>query len=164
MGIEQLSTIVSGILIIGGLIAIALPFAPSIPSIWFGIFLYGISRGFTEVDSQFMVMITGIAIATLVLDYTLSRSGVQRLTAGPWGVFGAVVGGLVGALFNPIMTYVVGPILGGIVFEMLRGRDRVFSYQSGKYTIVAFMGGTIVKLVASIIMIGLFVLRLQGRV
>lgn len=164
MNIETISTVLSLILIIGGMAAIVLPFAPSIPTIWFGIFLYAISHEFTTVSQNFMVLVSGIALGTIVLDYTLSRSGVQKMMAGPWGVLGAVAGGLVGLLFGPIATYLIGPLVGAIVIELLRGRDRVYSYQSGNYTIVAFMGGTIVKLLAAIAIIGLFILRLQGRI
>lgn len=164
MGIEQLSTIVAFVLIIGGLLAIILPFAPSVPTVWFGIFLYAISHDFTTVNQNFMILISTITAATILLDYALSRGGVQRLKAGPWGVLGAAIGGLLGSLINPIMAYLVGPLIGALVFETLRGRDRVFSYKTGNYTIVAFMGGTIIKLLASIAMIGLFVLRLQGRI
>lgn len=164
MTITDLSTALSFILIIGGLIAIVLPFAPSVPTIWFGIFLYGVSHDYVSVNQNFMILVSVIAMLTIVLDYTLSRTGVQRMKAGPGGVVGAVLGGLVGTIFGPIATYLIGPVLGAIIIELLRGRDRVFSFQSGKYTIVAFMGGTVVKLVAAVVMIGLFILRLQGRI
>jgi hypothetical protein len=163
MTIVALSTIVSFILIIGGLIAIILPFAPSIPTVWLGIFLYAVSHGYVTVDQRFLMTVSIIALSTIVLDYTLSRSGIKKLRAGGWGIFGAVLGGLFGMLFSPVATYLVGPIIGAIVLELLVGRDQVYSFKSGNYTIIAFMGGTVVKLVASIAMIGLFILRLRGN-
>ncbi|MBI2984030.1 MAG: DUF456 domain-containing protein [Candidatus Kerfeldbacteria bacterium] len=163
MNLANLGVILSFLLVAGGLLAIVFPFAPSIPTIWFGIFLYGLTHGYVAVSENFMVLISAIAVATIVLDYTLSRSGVQPLRADAWGVIGAVVGGLVGSIFGPISTYLVGPLVGAIVLELFRGRDRVYSYQSGNYTIVAFMGGTLVKLLAAIAMIGLFILRIQGK-
>lgn len=164
MDVELLSTAISWILILGGLLSIIFPIAPSIPTIWFGIFLYAASHDYSGVSQSFIVTISVIAVGTIVLDYTLSRSGVQKLRAGPWGVLGAVLGGLVGAFVGPVFAYLIGPLVGAIVIELLRGRDQVYSYQSGNYTIVAFMGGTVVKLLASIAMVGLFILRLQGRI
>lgn len=163
MSIGSLTTILSFVLILGGIASIVFPVAPSIPTIWFGIFLYAISHNFGSVSQGFMLFISIIAIATVVLDYTLSRSGVKKLRAGPWGIFGAVLGGLVGSLFGAIGGYLVGPLVGALVIELLLGRDQVYSYQSGNYTIVAFMGGTIIKLLAAIGMVGLFILRLQGK-
>lgn len=162
--IQILSSIASLALILGGLFSIIFPIAPSIPTVWFGIFIYAVSHNYLDINQQFMVMISAIALATIVLDYTLSRSGFQKLKAGPWGIVGAVLGGAVGTLFGPIGTYLAGPILGAIIAETLRGRDRIYSYQSGNYTIIAFMGGTVVKLVAALAMIGLFILRLQHKI
>lgn len=164
MSIETISTVLAFALIIGGVVAILFPFAPSIPMVWFGIFIYAISHDFLDISQQFMITVSLIAVGTVFLDYTLSRSGVQKMQAGPWGVLGAVLGGLVGSLFSPIATYLIGPLIGAVATELLRGRDRVYSYKSGHYTIVAFMGGTIVKLLASIVMVGMFVLRLQGKI
>lgn len=163
MNVELLANVAALIFILGGIIAILFPIAPSIPSVWFGIFIYAISHDFAQVNQQFFFIITMIAAATIFLDYALGRQGVQKLKASGWGVLGAVVGGVVGVLAGPLYTYLIGPLLGAIIFEMLRGRDQVYSYQSGNYTIVAFMGGTIVKLLATIAMVGLFILRLQGK-
>lgn len=142
---------------------IVFPIAPSIPVVWLGIFIYAASHNYTDISQSFMALVSGIAAGTILLDYFLSRSGVKKLQAGPWGILGAIFGGAVGTFFGPIGTYLAGPILGALVLETVRGRDRVYSYQSGNYTIVAFMGGTIIKLVAAIAMIGLFILRLQHK-
>lgn len=163
MSLETLITIVAGLLILGGFVAIIFPIAPPIITIWFGIFIYAVSQDYETIGQSYMILISGIALATVLLDYTLSRSGSQQLKAGPWGVLGAVVGGIVGLVFGPIHAYLTGPITGAIVFELIRGRDQVYSYQSGNYTIVAFMGGTLVKLIAGVAMTGLFILRLQGK-
>jgi uncharacterized protein YqgC (DUF456 family) len=161
--IETLSSIVSFALILGGLVSIIFPIAPSIPTIWFGIFIYAVAHHYTDVSQQFMMWLSLIALGTIILDYTLSRSGVQKLKAGPWGILGAVIGGGLGTFFGAIVTYLIGPIIGAVVSELIRGRDRVYSYQTGNYTIIAFMGGTLVKLVAAIAMIGFFILRLQHK-
>lgn len=162
--IQSLATVVSFTLILGGLISIIFPIAPSIPTIWFGMFIYAISHNYLDINQNFMVIVSSIALGTIILDYTLSRGGVKKMMAGPWGIVGAIVGGGLGTFFGGLGTYIVGPIIGAIVAELLRGRDRVYSYQSGNYTIVAFMGGTIIKLIAAIAMVGLFILRLQHKV
>lgn len=164
MSLTTLATVLSLVLILGGLVSIIFPIAPSIPVVWLGIFVYAIAHGYVGVTQNFLALISVIALFTIVLDYTLSRSGVKKLAVGPWSIVGAVVGGLAGFLVGPIYTYLVGPIAGALIIELLRGHDRVFSYQSGNYTIIAFMGGTIVKLIAAIAMIGLFILRLQAKI
>lgn len=163
LSIIAISTVVCWILIVIGLVSIMLPFAPGIPTIWFGIFLYAISHGFDQITRNYMGIITLVAAFTIFLDYTLSSLGVHKIRAGFWGVLGAVVGFIVGSFFNPLAAYVIGPALGAIVGELLHGRDQVFAFQSGNTTIVAFMGGTVIKFAAAAAMIGLFILRLQGK-
>lgn len=161
---QSFVTIISFILILGGLISIIFPIAPSIPTIWFGIFIYSISHHFISINNQFMLLITLIGLLTILLDYSLSRGGTKKLRADSWGIIGALLGGALGSFFDPIGTFLVGPILGAIIAELIRGRDNVYSYSSGNTTVVAFMGGTIVKLIAALAMIGLFILRLQHRI
>jgi uncharacterized protein YqgC (DUF456 family) len=163
INIIQISTIVAWALIGIGLVSIFLPFAPGIPTIWFGIFIYAISHGFDDISRNYMGIISGVAIFTIFLDYTLSSFGVQKLRASAWAVGGAIVGFIVGSFFNPFIAFIIAPALGAIIAELLRGRDQVYSFTSGNTTIVAFMGGTVVKMAAALVMIGMFVLRLQGK-
>ncbi len=158
-----IASLVSFLLILGGLLSIVFPVAPSIPTIWLGVFIYAAAHHYSGVDQQFLAIVSLIALGTIFLDYMFSRSGVKKLQAGPWGILGALIGSGIGLFFGSIATYLIGPVLGAIIAETFRGRDRVYSYQSGNYTIVAFMGGTIIKLVAAIFMIGLFILRLQHK-
>jgi uncharacterized protein YqgC (DUF456 family) len=162
-GLTSLSTTVSLVLILGGLTSIIFPIAPSLPLVWLGVFIYAAAHQYTDISQSFMALISAIAFSTIILDYFLSRGGVKKLQAGPWGILGAVIGGAIGTFFGPLGTYLGGPVIGALVLETFRGRDRVYSYQSGNYTVVAFMGGTVIKLVASIAIIGLFILRLQHK-
>lgn len=161
--IISVSTVLCWVLIGIGLISIFLPFAPGIPTIWFGIFLYAISHGFDDISRNYMGVISAVALFTIVLDYTLSSMGVQKMKAGFWAVIGAIVGFIAGSFVNPFIGFIIGPALGAIIAELLHGRDHVYSFTSGNTTVVAFMGNTIVKMVAAMVMIGLFVLRLQGK-
>ena len=110
--IITLSTALCWVLIAIGLVSIMLPFAPGIPTIWFGIFLYAISHGFDQISRNYMGIITLVAAFTIFLDYTLSSLGVKKIRAGGWGVAGALVGFIVGSFFNPFSAYVIGPALG----------------------------------------------------
>lgn len=164
LDIGTISSVVAWILIGFGVIAIFLPFGPSIPLIWLGIFVYAFGHQWMTITQTFMALVTGIALFTIFLDYTLYRFGIRKFRAGAWGVIGAIVGFIVGSFINPIVQFVVGPVFGAIAFESLRGRDQVFSFKAGNTTVVAFMGGTIVKLAAAVAIIGLFILRLRGSV
>lgn len=139
-----------------GLISIVFPFLPSIPVIWLGVFLYGVGTDFRVVDANFMLLISLLAFATIFLDYSTSVWGLKKYHGSFWGILGAVLGGFVGSLFGILGALVVGPILGSIIFEMVRGRDNVFGIETERFTIIGFIGGTIVKFTVGIAMIGLY--------
>lgn len=143
-----------------GLISIAFPFLPSIPVIWLGIFLYGVGTNFAKVTPSFMLLVSLLAFATIFLDYTTTVWGLKKYRGSFWGILGAVIGGLVGSIFGILGALVVGPVFGSIVFEMLRGRDNVFGVETERFTIIGFVGGTIVKFAVGVAMIGLFLWKL----
>lgn len=147
-----------------GLISIILPFLPSIPVIWLGIFLYGVGTNFAVVDAPFMLLISLLAFATIFLDYTTTVWGLKKYHGSGWGILGAVLGGIVGSLFGILGGLVIGPVFGSIIFEMLRGRDNVFGIETDRFTIVGFVGGTLVKFSVGVAMIGLFLWKIVSSV
>lgn len=163
LDIASISTVAAFILIAIGFFSIFLPVAPSIPLIWFGIFVYAISHGYTQITRSFMAGVSLIAVGTIFLDYTLYKFGIRKFRAGAWEVVGALIGFVAGSFLSPLASIVIGPIVGAVVFGALRGNDQVYSFKTGNTTVVAFMGGTIVKLAAALAMVGLFILRLQGK-
>lgn len=149
----------SAVMIIG-LISIMFPFLPSIPVIWLGIFLYGVGTNFSVVTSNFMLLISLLAFATIFLDYTTTVWGLKKYHGSLWGILGAIIGGFVGSLWGILGALVVGPVLGSIIFEMIRGHDNVFGIETERFTIVGFVGGTIVKFSVGVAMIGLFLWKI----
>jgi hypothetical protein len=146
-----------------GLVSIVFPFLPSIPVIWLGIFLYGVGTNFAVVNPSFMLLISLLAFATIFLDYTTTVWGLKKYHGSLWGILGAVVGGFVGSLWGILGALVIGPVLGSVVFEMLRGRDNVFGIETERFTIVGFIGGTLVKFSVGIAMIGLFLWKVLSH-
>lgn len=151
-------------LVIGiGVMGIIFPVVPSIPMIWLGIFLYAVLTDFQTLSSQTLVVISALGFAVLLFDYITSILGNKEFEGSVLGVLGGVLGGLVGSLFGPIYTYIVGPVVGSIVIQLLAGKDKVFGIELERFTIVAFIGGTLTKLAAAIAMIGIFLYNILGK-
>jgi hypothetical protein len=163
VGLTSIAIVLAWVLIGLGVVCIFLPFAPSIPLIWFGVFVYAVSHGFDVLPRTFMAWISAIAIATIFLDFTLNKFGIYKVRVGAWAVVGAIIGAIAGSFFSPWFGYVIGPVLGAIIFEIMSGHDQVYAFNTGNTTIVAFMGGTIVKFIAAVAMIGLMVMKLRGQ-
>ncbi len=143
-----------------GLVSIAFPFLPATLVIWLGIFLYGVGTDFVVVDSQLLLTVSALAIGTVFLDYIMAVWGHRKYHGSAWGILGALFGGFIGAIFGNFAGFVLGPIFGAVVFELLRGHDNIFSIKTDRFTIIGYIGGTLVKFVASVAMIGLFLWEL----
>ncbi|MBI3115116.1 MAG: DUF456 domain-containing protein [Candidatus Kerfeldbacteria bacterium] len=144
------------LIMLAGMVGIFLPFIPSMPLIWLGVFFYGLVTDFTVIDNSFLVFASLLVLATIFLDYLTALWGGKRFRASLWTIFGAIVGGLVGSLFGLFYALIAGPILGAVVAEVVRGHDAAFTYRAKRYQVVGFLGGTIVKVAVGIAIVGLF--------
>jgi hypothetical protein len=143
-----------------GLVSIVLPFLPSIPMIWLGIFLYAIASNFEKIDNSFLLLISVLTLAVIFMDYIVLSLGLRQYRFSIWGIIGAVIGGIIGSFFNLFLALIVGPILGAVVGQILSGQDMTYVFQMKKYTIIGFIGGTITKITVGVAMIGLFIWKL----
>lgn len=161
MDLGQSLVLVACIMIMAvGLGAIVLPLLPSIPLIWLSIFLYALVSDFQKISVDFILLSTLMTIAVVVIDYIASSYGIKRFRASVFGLVGALIGGLVGFAFGAFVGLVVGPLLGAVMGETLLGRDILFSYQTKKYIVIGMVGGTFIKVVVGVAMVGLFIWQL----
>ena len=75
-------------------------------------------------------------------------------------MIGSVIGGIAGFFMGGIVGLVFGPFFGAVSFELLFGKDLKGAFKSGVGTLVGFLGGVIIKLVISVVMIGIFIMKL----
>ncbi len=154
--------IVCLIFILAGFVAILLPIMPSIPLIWFGIFLYGLATNFKEIDQSLLILISILGLVVIMLDYVTLIWGGRNFRASLWGILGAVVGGLAGSFLGWLYGLVIGPLFGAILSQLIVGRDQVFALETKNFTVIGYVGGTIIKFTVGVAMVGLFLWKLVG--
>ena len=84
------------------------------------------------------------AVATL-LDYVVPALGAKKFHCSKLGVFGCVVGTLVGLFFFPI-GLLLGPFLGAVAGELLSGKSAGRSVWGGFGAFLGFLTGVLIKL------------------
>lgn len=157
MALGQSVALVACIMImLTGLGAIILPLIPAIPLIWLAIFLYALVSGFEKISVDFVLLVTLMGTIVVIIDYVASSFAVKKFRASVFGLTGALLGGMFGFTFGAFGGLVVGPLLGAIVGETIVGRDMLFSYQTKKYYVIGMIGGTLIKVVVGVAMVGLF--------
>lgn len=74
--------------------------------------------------------------------------------------WGAVIGTILGLIFLGPLGIVIGPFVGAVGSELLRGIHLKQAILVGFGTLVGILGGTILKLCAEILMIVYFFMRI----
>lgn len=147
--------LLSAVLILIGLAGTILPALPGIPLIFAGLWLAaGVDR-YHHVGAWWLSIIAVLGAIGFIVDFVATALGAKRVGASKLAIWGAAIGTLVGVFFG-IPGLVLGPFIGAVAGELLSGTSVLRSTHVGIATWLGLIFGTIVKLVISLVMVGLF--------
>jgi uncharacterized protein len=138
-----------------GLAGSVLPGIPSTPLVMLAAIGHRLYFGQASVGNGGLVILGGLMVLSLVMDYVASMLGAKKLGATWRGVLGAVVGALVGFFFGPV-GIILGPFLGAMALEMAGGREWKEASRAGLGAVLGLFVGAIGKLACCAAMMGLF--------
>lgn len=147
----------AAVLMIGGLAGTILPALPGIPMLFGGIWLVAAVDRYRHLGLWWLVGIGVLATAGVVIDFVAGTLGAKRVGASPRALWGAGLGTLVGMFFG-VPGLLLGPFLGAVGGELMAGTSVLRSTHVGVGTWVGLLFGTLLKLVVSCMMLGLFAL------
>src|SRR6186997_1511351 len=110
--------------------------------------------------------IGGLVLLTLVsyaLDFASSYFGAKYFGATKWGVFGAVVGGIIG-IFTGFVTLLFLPIAGAIIGELIAGQRLVKAGKAGWGTLLGTLAGMIGKLAIALAMVSWWLVAVRSPI
>ncbi len=112
-------------------------------------------------EEELLVIMGLIAAAVTFLDYVVPIWGTKKFGGSKMGVRGSIVGLIIGIIGLPILGIVIGPFgiigillgpfLGAYVGESMAGKDSTTAMRSAVGSFIGFLGGTLMKLVYSIV-------------
>ena len=147
--------VIAAALIVTGLVGAVVPALPGIPLIFAGIWLIaGVDR-FHHVGLWWLLGIASVGAVGLTLDLLAGALGAKRMGASKQAVGGAFAGTAIGLFFG-LPGLLLGPFLGALLGELAAGNSVLRSTHVGVGAWVGLIFGTIVKLVASFMMVALF--------
>lgn len=147
--------ILAALLMIGGMAGNILPALPGIPMIFGGIWLVAAVDQYRHLGLWWLVVIGVLGAIGVAMDFVATALGAKRVGASTLALWGAAIGTVVGMFFG-VAGLIVGPFAGAVVGELLAGNSVLRSAHVGVGTWVGLLFGTLVKLVISFVMIGLF--------
>jgi len=135
-------------LLIIGIAGCALPVLPGPPLSYVALLLLH----FTERHSfsgNFLLTWGIITAAVTLIDYWIPVWGAKKFGASRIGVWGSVIGLLIGLIFFPPFGIILGPFAGAVVGELLSGKNSRLAVKAGFGSFVGFLSGIMLKLIAS---------------
>ena len=142
-------------LIIGGLVGSVIPALPGLPMIFGGIWLTAAVDDYRHLGLWWLLLIGGLGAAGVIIEFIASTLGAKRTGASRQALWGASIGTLVGMFFG-IPGLLLGPFIGALLGELASGNSVLRSAHVGVGTWIGLLFGTLMKLVISFVMVGLF--------
>ncbi len=142
-------SILAIILLIIGLIGAVLPIIPGPIISYLGL----VSLYFTEHEpfsDHFMLLWLALAIGITALDNVVPILGTKKMGGSKKGVWGSVIGLIIGLIFLGPLGILIGPFLGAVLGELIDGKEFNRALKAGFGSFLGFLSGTILKLGFSI--------------
>jgi uncharacterized protein YqgC (DUF456 family) len=141
-------------LIAAGLVAALVPALPGIPLIFGGIWLIASVDRYRHLGVWWLLGIALVGVIGLTIDLLAGALGAKRVGASKQAVGGALAGTVVGVFFG-LPGLLLGPFVGAVLGELAAGNSVQRSTAVGVSAWIGLLFGTLIKLVASIIMVAL---------
>ncbi|HUH32016.1 MAG TPA: DUF456 domain-containing protein [Rhodanobacter sp.] len=151
--------LLAALLILGGLAGAILPMLPGIPMLFGGIWLAAAVDNYQHLGKWWLLAIGLLGAVGVITDFVASTLGAKRVGASPRALWGAGAGTLLGMFFG-IPGLIFGPFAGALLGELASGTSVLRSTHVGMATWLGLLFGTLLKLVISCVMIGLFAVAL----
>jgi uncharacterized protein YqgC (DUF456 family) len=159
MDMHVLWYLLAAILILAGLVGTVLPALPGLPLVFAGMLLAAWADHFTRIGAWTIALLALLTIVSVVVDIAATALGAKRVGAGKGAMLGAAIGTLVGAFFA-IPGLILGPFIGAMAAELVRGRKLAHASKIGLGTWLGLAVGTALKIALAFAMVGVFVLAL----
>jgi hypothetical protein len=143
------------LLIVGGLVGAILPTLPGIPMVFGGIWLVAAVNDYQHLGLWWLLLIGALGTVGVIVDFVAGTLGAKRVGASKRALWGASLGTLVGMFFG-IPGILIGPFAGALIGELSSGTSVLRSAHVGIGTWIGLLLGALVKLVISLVMVGLF--------
>lgn len=151
-------SIVGSILVVLGLVGCIIPALPGPPLSFIALLILAIAQGFAPpLTSQIILIMLMATIVVTILDYIIPAVGAKKYGSSRWGIWGAILGMIVGIIYFPPLGMIIGAFLGAVVVEMLVGKSSREAMRAGWGVFMGTLFGTILKLIAAGVMTYYFV-------
>ncbi len=127
------------------LLGIFLPILPGAPIAAVAALIAGWMTDFQELSLAPLLIVGLLTLLSIAVDYLAGIVGARHYGASRYGVWGSIIGSLIGLFFFPPFGFLIGALAGAVVAELLGGRALWDAIRSGFGVFVGTLGGIVAK-------------------
>ena len=147
------------VLILLGVAGAIIPILPGPPLSYIGIILLHLTTKY-QFTSKFLIIWAVLTIGVYILDYFIPIWGTKKFGGSKRGVWGSIIGLIIGIFFFPPIGIIVGPFIGAVLGELSIGKNSKDALKSGLGSFIGFLTGTLLKLIFSGMMAWYFFVKI----
>jgi uncharacterized protein len=140
--------VLGALFIIGGILGGVLPVLPGPPLSYIGLLFLHFTEKY-QFSTRFLIIWIIVAVVVTLIDYFIPIWGTKRFGGSKRGIWGSIIGLVIGLFFFPPFGIIIGPFVGAVVGELTAGKDSGAALKSGFGSFLGFLLGTLMKLIAS---------------
>lgn len=137
--------IIALLFILVGIAGTILPILPGVAMIFVAIAAYGWYEGFQSITAGYLMVLAGLTILSMLVDYLSTYLGAKHFDSSRLGMWGAVLGSLLGIFLFPPLGIIVCPWLGALGGELVQGHDLRKAMRSGLGAVIGLFSGVVFK-------------------
>lgn len=154
---DSIINLLSGLLILLGFVGVILPVIPGAPLALIGLLIFKLFSGDCGFGWEVIIIAGVFVLIGAILDYVLPISFTKKFGGSKYGVWGAIIGLILGLFFPPI-GFIIGPFLGAFIFELaFASKDINGALKSAIGSFVGFLITTGYDLILCLIFFGMLI-------
>jgi len=144
--------IIAGTLfVIAGIVGSFLPVLPGPPLSYIGLLALQLTSP-TPFSAGFLIGWAVVVLIVSSLDHLIPAVGSNRMGGTKYGVWGCIVGGLLGLFLFPPIGIIAGPMIGAFVGEMISDRNSERALRAAIGSFIGFLLSTVIKVAVSLVL------------
>jgi uncharacterized protein YqgC (DUF456 family) len=132
-----------------GLAGCILPVIPGPPFSFLALIILSWAKDWEPFSSTFLIIMAGLTILLTILDYVVPVIGAKKYGASKLGLWGSIIGILIGLFFFPPLGMLIGAIVGALAGELIAGKEIKKALRAGWGVFVGNMLVIVLKLAFS---------------
>jgi uncharacterized protein YqgC (DUF456 family) len=145
---------------LAGVAGCVLPFLPGPLLSFLALIILNLARDWQPFSVTFLLVMAGIAAILTILDYVVSAAGAKKYGASKAGLWGSIVGMIIGMIFFPPLGIFAGALVGAVIGEIAIGKKTGEAFRVGWGVFVGNLIGAAFKLAYCLMLLFFFITRM----